>query len=218
VQRADRARVFAGLRAARRLLMGAGNMHPSENPYGLERPSFPPSGPVVRAIPSARRAVRAPAAGTAPGTTRWLLGAVIAASAAAVIVGILASSWFTARGSSAGLLGVETCRRGACVTTSWSDSPAPLEVALFAAIALVGALASIIMAGIVTALVFARRNARIPYRIVNGALGLAAFGSVAFMTRLSGELVKGLSIGYAGFVMFAGLAGLAVATRFLVRR
>jgi hypothetical protein len=36
--------------------------------------------------------------------------------------------------------------------------------------------------------------------------------------RLSGELVKGLSIGYAGFVMLVGLVGLAIATRFLVRR
>jgi hypothetical protein len=193
-------------------------MRPTDNPYGLERPSFPPSAPVVRAIPPARRASHAPAARSTSSTTRWLLGMAVAASAAAVIVGILASSWFTARGSSAGLLGVETCRRGACATTSWSDTSAPLEVALFSAIGLVGALASIVMSGIVTSLVFVRKNARIPYRILNGALAVAAFGCVAFMTRLSGELVKGLSIGFAGFVMVAGLVGLAIATRFLVRR
>jgi hypothetical protein len=191
-------------------------MYPGDN-YGLERPPVLRSSPVVRAIPPAQRVAKPPAARTRK-PTRWWLAGPVAASAGAVVVGILTPDWFTAGGSGAGLLGVETCRRGACVVRSWSDAGAPAEVGVFSTIGLVGALTSIVMVGIVVALVLVRRDARIMYRIFTGALGVAAFGCMAFMARLSGELAKGLSIGYAGFVMFAGLVGLAVATRFLVRR
>jgi len=192
---------------------------PIDNPYGLERPPFPPSAPARVGIPPPTAPItHAPIQRRKLDALTWVLAIAIAASAAAVIVGIVATSWFSTRGASAGLLGLHACHGDGCVTRTWSDFQAPTDVTLFSAIGLVGALASIVMAAIVTALAFIGKESRIPYRILNGALGVAAFGCTAFMTRLSGEIAKGLSIGYAGFVMFAGLVGLAVAARFLVRR
>jgi hypothetical protein len=137
---------------------------PPENPYGLERPPFPPSAPARDAIPVAiPPVIHTPAPHARPDVTTWLLAGGVVLSATAIVVGIASASWFSARGASVGLLGVQACHGGDCVTRSWSDIHAASDVVLFSAIGLVGALASIVMAGIVTVLVVIGKEAKIPY-------------------------------------------------------
>ena len=66
-------------------------------------------------------------------------GIALVACAAVLLVGIVSRSWFTARGGSLGLLGIEECRGAVCHARSWFDfARAPTELKLFSTIGIVG--------------------------------------------------------------------------------
>jgi hypothetical protein len=184
-----------------------GVMQPhQENPYGLQRPPFPPAPtgwppplpvpamPPPQVVPEIDAAAR-------PAAIALLLSAV------AMLIGIGSYSWFTKGTSGVGLAGVQECFSHGCKTQLWTDiGRAPAEYALFGYVgllALVGAIGLSIHAGVV---LLQNRAASAKVRALNACLGIAAFCSVSFWMRLQlGELGHRLTPGFAGFVAIAGV-------------
>jgi hypothetical protein len=175
------------------------------NPYGLQRPPFPPPAPwsqpaPVAALPPLPVATRVDATATAAAIA-------LLASAVAMLIGIASFSWFTRGESGIGLSGVKECFSHACHTAMWTDlGRAPGEYALLGYVAILslgGAIALSIHAG--TRLL--QNQARLAkVRALNAFLGIAAFSTVGFWMRLKlGELGGRASIGYAGIVAIAGV-------------
>jgi hypothetical protein len=176
-----------------------------ENPYGLQRPPFPPPAPWTQPAPVAPVPPPPIAAHVDPAARTAAI--VLLVGAAAMLVGIASFSWFTKGTSGVGLAGVQECFSMACHTTMWSDlGRAPGEYALFGYVgllSLVGAFALSIHAG-VRLLQNQARLAKV--RALNACLGIAAFCTVSFWMRLQfGELGHRLTPGYAGFVAIAGV-------------
>ncbi len=189
-----------------------------ENPYGLQRPPFPPTSwapppqPVAAMPPPYVAPALDPAAKPAAIT--------LFASAAAMLVGVASVSWFSRGDSGIGLYGVQECARYACKTMMWSDIPrAPAEYALFGYVgllALVSAIALSIHGGVVL-LKNTARTAKV--RALNASLGIAAFCTVSFWMRLQfGELGHRLTVGYAGLLCIAGVIAAGTVAHRTVRR
>ena len=189
-----------------------------ENPYGLQRPPFPPTSwapppqPVTAMPPPQVAPALDPAAKPAAIT--------LFASAAAMLVGVASFSWFSRGDSGVGLYGVQECAHFGCKSMMWSDlSHAPMEYALFGYVALLALVAGIglsIHAG-VNLLKNTARNAKV--KALNASLGVAAFCTVSFWMRLQfGELGHRLSVGYAGLVCIAGVIAAGTIAHRTVRR
>jgi hypothetical protein len=189
-----------------------------DNPYGLQRPPFPPPAPwtqpaPVAAMPPPQIAPRIdPSAKTA--------AIVLFISAAAMLIGVASFSWFSKGGNGVGLAGVQECFSFACKTTMWSDlHRAPAEYALLGYVgllSLVGALALSIHAGVV---LLQNRAHAAKVKALNALLAIAAFATVSFWMRLQfGELGHRLTAGYAGFVAIAGVIAAGTVAHKTVRR
>lgn len=189
-----------------------------ENPYGLQRPPFPPPAPWPQPAPAAPVAV--PPVTTAIAPAAKTAAIVLLASAAAMLVGLASSSWFTHGDTRVGLAGVEECFSRGCHTSYWSDLPrAPGEYALFGyvgLVSLIGGIALAIHAG-VRVLQNQARLAKV--RALNAFLGIAAFSTVSFWMRLQfGELGHRLSPGFAGFAAIAGVIAAGTVAHRTLRR
>jgi hypothetical protein len=140
---------------------------------------------------------------------------ILGVAAVCILVGLIAKSWFTASGGDIkfGITGLEGCNRGRCESISWGDFPkAPGEIKAFSYIGLLGGIASIVVLGIAAVMLLTGKARNIPWKPFNGVLGITVFGVVSFMFRfMFGDLSKGTSVSWAGFVMLAGIIGASVA-------
>jgi hypothetical protein len=133
----------------------------------------------------------------------------------AIAIGALSYSWFTAKAGGesggVGLGGVEACREGFCHSVSWGDIPRiPTDVTLFGYLGKFGGLAAAAAAIAAGVMLLTQRARKIPVKHLTIAFGVAAFGQAAFVTRFMTDGMKGVSIGWALFVSFAGLITAAV--------
>ena len=189
-----------------------------ENPYGLQRPPFPPPAPWTQPAPVAPLP---PPQTVAPVSSSAQTAAVVLfVSAAAMLIGIASFSWFSKGESGVGLAGVQECFSRACHMTMWSDlQRAPGEYALFGYVGLlsmVGALALSIHAGVV---LLQNHAHKAKVKALNACLGIAAFATVSFWMRLQfGELGHRLTVGYAGIVAIAGVIAAGAVAHRTVRR
>lgn len=189
-----------------------------ENPYGLQRPPFPPPAPWTQPAPVP---AMAPPQVAAPVTQAAKTAAtVLFVGAAAMVIGVASFSWFSKGSNGVGLAGVQECFSLACKTTMWSDlHRAPGEYALFGYVgllSLVGAIGLSIHAGV---MLLKNQAARAKVKALNAFLGIAAFSTVSFWMRLQfGELGHHLSIGYAGIVAIAGVIAAGTVAHKTVRR
>lgn len=144
-------------------------------------------------------------------------GIALVACAAVLLVGIVSRSWFTARGGSLGLLGVEECRGAVCHARSWFDfARAPTELKLFSTIGIVGIVVALGLLGQAAVMLFTRQAHRVMMVPLNAALGVAAFGCFSFFFHLTfGELR--LSISYAGLFAMGGIIAASIITGAMVR-
>lgn len=190
-------------------------MHPTQSP-APPPPAYPPmyEAPPVAAAP-------APLAMPAPVVDTRSRNAAIAlvACAALVLIGVVARSWFTARGGSLGLLGIEECRGGRCMSLNWLDiERAPGEIKLFASVGLLAGLAAIGFAIQAAVVLFKGQPQRVLYKWLNGSLAMAAFGCVGFFFTVGfGELSRKLSFSWAGFFAIGGIIAASVIVASWVR-
>ena len=189
-----------------------------ENPYGLQRPPFPPPAPWIPPAPVPPLPQPPVAAAVDSGARTAAI--VLFVSAAAMLVGIASFSWFSKGDNGVGLAGVQECFSRACHTTMWSDlSRAPGEYALLGYVGLLALLGSIglsIHAGVV---LLQNQAAKAKVRALNAFLGIAAFATVSFWMRLQfGELGHRLTVGYAGIVAIAGVIAAGAVAHRNVRR
>lgn len=181
-------------------------MQPTDNPYGLQRPPFPPSAPYpVAQVPPAPLAAPQPTAVADPRARTAAI--VLFACCAAMLVGIGSFQWFSRGDSGVGLGGVQECVSHGCHTTMWSDlKRAPADYALFGylgVLAMAAAIGLSIHAGVV---LLRRPPAQVKVTALNACLGVSAFCTVFFWMRIAfGELGHKLAIGYTGFVAIAGI-------------
>ena len=167
---------------------------PPQNPYPYGPPPGAPPAPAV-------------AKPFDPKTT----GYILAGCAVAILIGVFTKSWMSGRGglSGVGPLGVEVCFGGTCQGAGWEGAPAsvtlPAYLALFAGIA--GAAASAYIAF----LVLSNAPNKFPaFKIINGAIGVAAFATTFFAVRLLIEGNDQMSISWSpvfgiGGVVAAGI-------------
>lgn len=189
-----------------------------ENPYGLQRPPFPPPAPWTQPAPVA--AMPPPQVAPQVDPSAKTAAIVLFVSAAAMLLGVASFSWFSKGENGVGLAGVQECFSMACKTTMWSDlARAPGEYALFGYVgllSLVGALALSIHAGVV---LLQNQAANAKVKALNAFLGIAAFATVSFWMRLQfGELGHRLTVGYAGIVAIAGVIAAGTVAHKTVRR
>jgi hypothetical protein len=188
-----------------------------ENPYGLQRPPFPPTTwappPPVPAMPPPQVAPHVDAVARPAAITLFV-------SAAAMLIGVASYSWFSKGESGVGLAGVQECFSHACKSQMWTDlGRAPAEYALFGYVGLLALLGSIAMS-IHTGVMLLQNRARdVKVRALNAFLGIAAFSTVSFWMRLQfGELGHRLTVGYAGIVCIAGVIAAGTLAHRTVRR
>ncbi len=189
-----------------------------ENPYGLQRPPFPPPAPWTQPAPAPAMPPPQLAAGVTPAARTAAV--VLFVSAAAMLIGIASFSWFSKGENGVGLAGVQECFSLACKTTMWSDlARAPGEYALLGYVgllSLVGGLALSIHAGVV---LLKNQAPKAKVKALNALLGIAAFSTVSFWMRLQfGELGHRLTVGYAGIVAIAGVIAAGTVAHKTVRR
>lgn len=140
-----------------------------------------------------------------------------------VLVAIFTHAWFTMseRGMDGGmgLTGVEVCGRGKCASVSWGDmgKNAPAGISIFGYAGLLGGLAIAGMSAAWAFFGFTGKPNPIPFKILNAAAGVAAFGMVGFMVRLFAEGTKGASIGYSAFLGIGGVIGIGIVAKMLTQ-
>lgn len=173
--------------------------------HALSSPPIAPPGP--SALPAFAPVSRVDA--HARNAAYALFGACVL-----LAIGLLARSWFSARGGvHVGLLGFEVCEGSHCESASWLDMPkAPSEMKMFVMFALVAGAAAIgfmIHAGV---MLLRGQPQQVKLKPLNIALGLSMFGALSFLMRLmAGELSRGLSVSWAGILALAGLGtGIAI--------
>jgi hypothetical protein len=155
-----------------------------------------------------------------PADTRARNAAIaIVLCTAVLLVGLVSRSWFTARGGSLGLLGIEECRGAVCQTMSWFDfARAPTELKLFSTIGIVGIVVALGLLAQAAVMLFTRRSHRVMLVPLNAALGIAAFGCFSFFIHLTfGELSTRLSISFAGLFAMGGIIAASIVIGAMVR-
>jgi hypothetical protein len=130
-------------------------------------------------------------------------------TALAILVGTLSSSWFTAsRGDGGvGLAGIKACEDGMCRTIGWGDIPrSPTELSLFGYVGLIGGVLIAIACAITGGLLLSGKIRQFKVKPFNAVVGVGAGFQVAFLNRIwLGENMRGLSIGWAGFLSLIGI-------------
>jgi hypothetical protein len=146
-------------------------------------------------------------------------GILLLVCALALLVGLASRSWFTARGGSLGVLGIEECRGAVCHSVSWLDAKrVPGEIQVFSVMALIGGFVGIgflIQAGVVLLM---NNPRKVIMQGLNISLGIAAFGIVSFFFRFSvGDYSRGVSMSWAGLLAVASVIGAAIILPVMVR-
>ncbi|MBA3397204.1 MAG: hypothetical protein H0T89_31545 [Deltaproteobacteria bacterium] len=193
-------------------------MHPSQSPFSPDHVPPPYLGESI--VPPAQLGPRSvPVPVPITDTRARTAGIALLVAGALLLVGIVARSWFSARGGSIGLLGVEECRRGICQSLTWLDiNRAPTELKLFASVGLLGALAAIGFLIHSATMLLKQQPKRVMFKALNGTLAIAAVGCFGFFFHLAfGEMAKRLSISWAGFFAMGGLLAASVIAASLVR-
>lgn len=136
-----------------------------------------------------------------------------------LLVGLVSRAWFSTRGGSVGLLGLEECRGVICRGMSWFDvKRAPTELKLFSTIGIIGIVVALGFLGQAAVMLFKRQAQRVMMVPLNAALGVAAFGCFSFFFHLTfGEMSKKLSVSYAGLVAMAGIIAASIIVAAMVR-
>ena len=155
-----------------------------------------------------------------PADTRARNAAIaLAVCAILLLVGLVSRSWFTGRGGSLGLLGLEECRGALCRTMSWFDfARAPTELKLFSTIGIAGIVVALGLLGQAAVMLFTRQAHRVMMVPLNAALGIAAFGCFSFFFHLTfGEMSSRLSISFAGLFAMGGIIAASIIVGAMVR-
>jgi len=186
--------------------------NPSQPPSQQPPPGYPPPGYPQQAQPVSAVDPKVKNLSIALGVLALL-----------VLVAIFTHAWFTMseRGMDGGmgLTGVEVCGRGRCASVSWGDmgGKAPGGIEIFGYAGLLGGLA---IAGLSAAWAFFGFTGKpnpIPFKVLNAAAGVAAFGMVGFVVRWFAEGTKGASIGYSAFLGIGGVIGIGVIAKMLTQ-
>ena len=129
-------------------------------------------------------------------------------TAAVILIGLFTKSWFTPeRGDGGvGLTGVEVCRGDRCETAAWDElKRAPKDIGVFGWLGMLGGLGAAGLAAAVGGLVASGKAQRVPLKVMNVVLGVAAFSTTMFAMRVFGEMSRDVSIGYSGFLAIGGI-------------
>ena len=196
-------------------------MNPSNpNPYGLERPPFPPN-PAPYEVPPIAPPVAVPAPPVAVDPRAKTAAIALFVACAAMLVGLASYGWFKSPDGDGGigLLGLERCRKFGCQTMTWFDVPrAPGELQMFSAIGVLGIAAAVGFLIHTGVMLLRNRPKKVLLTWVNVTLGLAAFGTMSFLFRLgTGDLSKELKWGWAGFAALAGIVTAGIVVPAIVR-
>lgn len=168
--------------------------------------------------PSPSLPVAAPTA--APDSRARVAAIALFACAAIVLVGLVTKSWFTPeRGEGGlGLTGVEVCRGDRCQSAAWGDLPrVPSDLPIIAWMGLLGGVAAAGFAAYAGVMLLAGRADKIPMKVFNVILGLAAFGTTMFAMRVYTEMSKDVSLGWSGLVALGGLLGIGAIAKLRVQ-
>jgi hypothetical protein len=145
---------------------------------------------------------------------------VLFIAAASIALGVLTKSWFSARGADGGvgLLGIESCRGGECVSRSWSEINAPGSIPAFGYLGFIGGLAAAVGLAVAAGMLLTGRAAKIPVKPLGGALVVGALGMLAFSNAvMEGRLSPGWSLAPALGGILLGVIALKVMVAPLVR-
>ena len=136
----------------------------------------------------------------------------LAACALVLLVGLVSRAWFSTRGGSVGLLGLEG-------GISWFDARrAPTELKLFSTIGIVGIVVALGLLAQATVMLFRRQPQRVLLAPLNAALGIAAFGCFSFFFHLAfGDATRALSVGYAGLFAMGAIITASIIIGSMVR-
>ncbi|MDQ3338493.1 MAG: hypothetical protein M4D80_25275 [Myxococcota bacterium] len=136
-----------------------------------------------------------------------------------LLVGLVSRAWFTTRGGSVGLLGLEECRGAMCRGMSWFDvKRAPTELKLFSTIGIIGIVVALGFLAQAAVMLFRRQSQRVMMVPLNAALGIAAFGCFSFFFHLTfGEMSRKLSVSYAGLFAMGGIIAASIIIGAMVR-
>ena len=138
-----------------------------------------------------------------------LFGAAVLA-----LVGLVTKSWFTIPGGGVGLTGVEACRGSHCMSMSWGDIPrVPSDIALWAYVGLIAGLAAVGVAGAMGGMLLANKAHKIPVKVFNIVLGIAAIGTTMFLMRLYSDDPKHATFGWSGFVAIGAIIAIGALTK-----
>ena len=196
-------------------------MHPSQHdPFNHQQP---PHIANLGAVPQplAQPAAYAQPFPNAVPTDMRARNAAIALVGCAVLllVGLVSHAWFTARGGSVGLFGVEECRRSLCQSQSWFDiGRAPMEIKMFSTVGIIGILLALGFLAQAAIMLFKQQAQRVMLVPLNAALGIAAFGCFSFFFHLTfGEMSRKLSVGYAGLLAMGGIIAASIVIGTMIR-
>jgi hypothetical protein len=138
-------------------------------------------------------------------------GLALAACALVLLVGLVSRAWFSTRGGSVGLLGLEG-------GISWFDARrAPTELKLFSTIGIVGIVVALGLLVQATLMLFRRQPQRVLLAPLNAALGIAAFGCFSFFFHLAFGEGAGMSVGYAGLFAMGAIITASIIIGSMVR-
>jgi hypothetical protein len=190
-------------------------MHPSQHDPYTHQP--PPPLPIAPPMPV--YAPPLPAANPVADTRARNAAIALAVCGLLLLVGVISRAWFSTRGGSVGLLGLEECRGAMCRGMSWFDIPrAPTELKLFSTIGIIGIVVAIGFLAQAAAMLFKRQPQRVMLVPLNAALGVAAFGCFSFFFHLTfGEMSRKLSVSYAGLLAMGAIIGASIIIGVMVR-
>lgn len=139
-------------------------------------------------------------------------GIALAACSLVLLIGLISRAWFSSRGGSVGLIGLEG-------GISWFDARrAPTELKLFSTIGIVGIVVALGLLAQATVMLFRRQPQRVLLLPLNAALGIAAFGCFSFFFHLAfGEGAGRLSISYAGVAAMGAIITASIIIGSMVR-
>ena len=169
--------------------------------------------PIPQPVPVPPVYAPPPVAPARDGKTQTIAFALFGAAAIA-LVGLVTKSWFTVPGGGIGLTGVEACAGSRCMSISWSDIPKlPGDISVFAWMGLLFGLAAVGAAAAMGGMLLSGKAAKIPLKVVNVVLGLAAFSTTMFMMRLYTDDPKRASFGWSGFAAIGALIAIGALTK-----
>lgn len=199
-------------------------MHPThQDPFNQQQPPHVANlgaVPVPLAPPVPPAAIAQPFPSALPADNRARNAAIaLVVCGLLLLVGLISRAWFSTRGGSVGLLGLEECRGSLCRGMSWFDiKRAPTELKLFSTIGIVGIVVALGFIGQAAAMLFKRQAHRVMMIPLNAALGIAAFGCFSFFFHLTfGEMSRRLEVSYAGLIAMGGIIAASIIIGAMVR-